>query len=987
MKQKLLSTMFAVACLASSSYAQDRQVSGKVTSSDGSPVSGVTISVVGTTNAVQSDASGSFKISVQPGATIVASSIGFKTQRVIVGNSAVLSLVLESEDTALDEVVVIGYGSGVSSKKVVGSVSRVSSKDLEAKPNANALESLQGRVPGLQVYTSTGEPSATQSVRLNGVGSISGGSTPLYVIDGIPVASGAIVSLNPSDFESVTVLKDASATSIYGSRAANGVIYITTKKGKRGEAATINLRTQWGFSNLARSEAQENMMNSEQLLNYWLESGYRTQAQVDKLKEDWPNDTYWTDYYFKQNVPMQQHDLSISGGSDKTQYFISSSYLDQEGVMYRSGFDRITLRSNLTSKLNNWARVGLNLSGGYDKRETNPYTSNSLNGGLAILALPWYTPYDADGNEYYDKQIPGLARFSPKYLADKNPSLGKNQQFNPTAFVEITPIENLTLKSQAGLDYYNYRSSARRMPSYAANLNNGTATESWSQGVSRTITNTAEYKWTVNPTNALTFLAGHEFVDYSEDSFNGYGTGLTDDRLILLGNTTTGYTVGQSKTEYAYNSFFGAVNYDFSSKLYLKGTLRQDQSSRFGKDLSKATFWSLGANYDLKEEAFLKDVDWVNDFRFKVSTGTSGNSGSSGSDWNYQHLATVSAGQYNSGSAWGLNSAGNPELSWEKQSLTNIGIETRIFNKLNIGVEYFNRNSSSLLMDVPYPYTTGYSSIKSNIGKLNNQGINFDISYDVFNSSDFYLTPYVNFGYVKQEIKELFQGRDYWIIPNTGVSYAVGQPISFFYPMLKGVNPDNGNLEWYKPGDDITKTNTDPNNVTSTFSSAALQQNTGIKRYAPINGGFGLSSGYKGFSLDAHFTYSLGKYLINNDSYFFSNPAAFPGYNQTVSVNDYWKQPGDVTSFPRLGVSRQFDSSLIENASFLRLKNITFGYTLPKSVLEKSKFFKSAKVFYVGRNLLTVTKYSGADPEVDSNLTTGANPNTKQSVFGLELTF
>src|SRR5690606_15328837 len=216
-----------------------------------------------------------------------------------------------------------------------------------------------------------------------------------------------------------------------------------------------------GFSNLARSEAQQNMMNSEQLLNYWLESGYRSQAQVDKLKEDWPHDTYWTDYYFKQNVPMQQHDLSISGGSDKTQYFISSSYLDQEGVMYRSGFDRITLRSNITTKLNDWAKVGLNLSGGYDKRETNQYTSNSLNGGLAILALPWYTPYDANGNEYYETQIPGLGRFSPKYLADKNPSLGKNQQFNPTAFVEITPIENLTLKSQAGMDYYNYRSSAR----------------------------------------------------------------------------------------------------------------------------------------------------------------------------------------------------------------------------------------------------------------------------------------------------------------------------------------------------------------------------------------------------------------------------------------------------------------------------------------------------------------------------------------------
>ena len=987
MKQKLLSIFLLCTLFVGVAFAQNRQVSGKVTSSaDGSPVVGVTVLTKGTSNATQTNDDGSYSISTPEGSTLVFRHIGHVEKSLKVSSNT-LNVVLESNDSSIEDVVVIGYGSGVATKDVVGSFSRVSSKDIEGRPNANALEALQGRVPGLQVYTSSGEPSATQSVRLNGVGSISGGTSPLYVLDGVPVGSGSIVSMNPSDFESVTVLKDASATSIYGSRASNGVIYITTKKGSNAESASIMARAQWGFSNLARSKSQKEMMNSEELQNYWLASGYRTQAQIDQIKKDWPNDTQWSDYYFKENVPLKQYDLSISGGSEKTRYFISTSYLDQEGVMYRSGFDRITLRSNITSKLNDWARVGLNLAGGYDRRETNQYTTNSLNGGLAILALPWYTPYDENGNEYYDQKIPGLGRFSPRYLADKFPSKGKNQQFNPTAFIEINPIENLILKSQAGLDYYNYRSSARRLPSYLDNINNGTANEDWSQGVARTITNTIEYKWNINDFNRITFLAGQEYSDFLSDEFSASGAGLTDDRLILLGNTTTGQAVGQVKTEFAYNSFFGRANYSYNSKLFFNATLRQDASSRFGVNKRKATFWSLGGNWKLKDENFLKDVSWVNDLGLKASIGTSGNSGDSGSTWNYQHLATVSAGQYNSGAAWGLNVAGNPDLTWENQMMANIGVSATLFDKLNIELEAFDRTTTDLLMSVPYTYTSGYASVISNVGKLKNRGVNLDLSLNVFKSKDFYLTPFLNFGYVKQEIKELFQGKDFWIVPNTGVSYVVGQPISFLYPMLKGVNADNGEYEWYVPGSDITKTTTDPNNVTTSFSSAALQQNTGIKRYAPFNGGFGLNGGYKGFFVDSHFAYSLGKYLINNDKYFFSNPQQFLGYNQTRAVNDFWQKPGDVTEFGRIGTSRQFDDALIENASFLRLKTLTIGYNLPKQLLAKSKFFRGAKVYYTGRNLFTVTKYTGVDPEIDSNLTTGANPNTKQSVFGLELLF
>jgi hypothetical protein len=295
-----------------------------------------------------------------------------------------------------------------------------------------------------------------------------------------------------------------------------------------------------------------------------------------------------------------------------------------------------------------------------------------------------------------------------------------------------------------------------------------------------------------------------------------------------------------------------------------------------------------------------------------------------------------------------------------------------------------------MLIDVPYAYTTGFSSITSNVGTLKNTGIDLAIDGDIIKTRDAYLTPYLNFNYNKNEVTELFQGKQFWIIPNTGVCWAVGQPVSFFYPIFKDVNPQTGLPEWYLPNADpnkITETRKDPNAVTSTFSPT-LQQNTGIKRYPPVNGGFGLNGGFKGFYMNADFTFSQGKYLINNDRYFFENPNQFTGFNQSKTVLNYWQKAGDIATFPKYGVQfTQFDSRLIEDASFMRLKNLTVGYNLPNSILSKGGFVKAARFYVTGRNLLTFTKYTGPDPEVDQNLTLGANPNTKQVAVGLDVTF
>ncbi|WP_333888424.1 SusC/RagA family TonB-linked outer membrane protein [Sphingobacterium siyangense] len=983
MKHKLLSFLLGGAILTSVAFAQEKKITGKVVSSNGENVADATVAVQGSNVATKTDSQGNYTITVPVGGKLIFRSIGYDDKVITIGNQTNYSITLTSSNANLEEVVVVGYGTGRTIGSTVGSMTRVSSEEIKGKPTANALEALSGKVPGLQVFTSSGEPSATQSIRLDGVGSLGASSTPLMVLDGIPVGAGSIVSMNPEDFESITVLKDAAATSIYGSRAANGVIYFTSKKGRIGERATITARAQYGWNDLASRKAADNFMTTDELLNFWLETGYRTQAQIDKIRQDWPNDTRWDEYYYKKNVPLKQYDLNVSGGSEKTQYYISTGYMDQTGLMYRSGFDRITLRSNITSKVNKWTTVGLNLAGGYDRRETNGWGSNSTNGGLSLLAPPFYTPIDENGNEYYDQTIPGLGRYSPRYLADKNPSKGKNQQFNPNAFIQVQPFTGLTLRSQAGMDYYNYNISTQRLPSYLGNLGKGTTAEEHQQGVSRTITNTIEYKWNLQNLHNFTVLGGQEFTDFNYESFNASGGGLTDDRLILLSATTIDKAVGQTKYAYAYNSYFGRVSYNFNNQYFFDGTVRQDESSRFGKNNKKATFWSLGGKWDAKKEAFLKDINWLNTLQVRASTGTQGNSDIG----NYESLSIVGTNIYDGATGWSVSSPGNPNLSWEKQTKTTVGVSTRLFDRINLDVEYFHRVTKNMLMDVPYAYTSGFSEITSNVGGLVNNGFNVDFSIDVLRGRDFYFTPYAKFGVVNQKVTELFQNKNWWVVPNTGVSYVVGRPVEFFYPIQAGVNPDNGLMQWYVPGDDISQTNKDPNNVTSVFSATALQQSTGIKRYPPFNGGFGFVSGYKGFFLNVDFTFSNGKYLINNDRYFFANSYNFAGYNQLKEVTDYWKQPGDVTKYPKYGQVNQFDSGLLENASFLRLKGLSFGYNLPKSFLAGQKFFTGAKIYYTGRNLFTATKYLGPDPEVDSNLTYGRNPNTKQSVIGLELLF
>ena len=959
--------------------AQVTKVTGTVISEeDGLPVVGASILVKGTAVGTVTDMDGKFQLPNVPSSakTLVISFIGMQSQELPIKQT--MNVILKPDTETLEEVVVLGYGSGKKIGSIVGSVAKVNSEKLSAKPVANAMDALQGQVSGLQVYTSSGEPGSSSSSYIRGVGSLTADNEPLYVLDGTPVSSSVMVMMNPNDFESVTVLKDASATSIYGSRAANGVIYITTKRGKIGEKAVITASGNYGTARLARRVS--NPMNSTELLNYQLSHGIIKQETYDKYINS-GIDTNWEDYFFKDDAPTYQANLSIQGGSNKTMYYVSGSYYFQDGITPRSEYNRYTFRSNLESRPTDWLRFGANFGATYDEQQTSLFTyqgSNNLNGGIfgTILNPTYYNPYGEDGSKL--DVIPGLNRYSPYYLSDKQPSSSNTAQLDGTAFIQLNPIEGLTIRSQFGIEAYDFRQTSKRLASHPNATQGGYTYEAFRRNAKLTITNTAEYNFKIKDIHDFTILIGQEGIKNDYQRFGSETTGQSDDRLSMLEAGTAATLLGADENDlytYQFLSFFGRINYALNDKYFADFSIRNDASSRFGKDNRNAIFMSGGLMWNMKKESFLEDVNFLSDLKLKASIGTTGNS----SIGNYDHLALVGTNLYNAQGGWKINTPGNGDLGWEKQTLANIGIEASFWNKYRIELTYYNKKTSNMLMDVPVPYTSGFSSITQNVGSMTNSGVEIAVSLDLLKTKDWFVGFNMNYAYNKNKITELFYGYDEWAMPNYLVSYNVGEPVQYYMAEWAGVDPADGQQMWYIPGTD--------GETTKEYDEERLQQATGKKRYAPHNGGFGLNVSWKGLSLNADFAWVLGKYMVNNDYYFAANPYNFAGYNQSKDVLNEWKEPGDITDIPAYGKVMQFDTHLLENASFLRLKNISLSYTLPKNWLLPTKVIQGVRIMATARNLFTITNYKGADPELDTNLTYGAYPNTKQFTIGAELTF
>lgn len=992
---KKLVLMGAGLLLTAASASAQKLVTGRVTDSKGEPLMGATVRIAGTKVVTTTDANGNFKLSQVPASAkkITVSYIGMNSATVSVASN--INVVLK--DNELGEAVVIGYGSAKKVGTVVGSVKKVTSDVVDNKPTLNVADALQGQVAGLNISNNSGDVGTFGNIDINirGIGSLSASSTPLIVVDGTPAGTSILQMLGPSDIESVTTLKDASATSIYGSRAANGVIYITTKKGRNSEKAQITLSQNIGWSQVARSLG--NPLTADELLDFQLENGIIYPSTYQHFKEHGANYD-WQKHMFDNAAPMHTTDFSVRGGTEKTNYYLSASYTKQNGITYGSDMKRTTLRANIDSKVKDWLKIGLNQSGAYSENRGNSFAGTVSNTvySPSTVAASWpryWEPYTYAGSSHlvWGSESWGSI-YDPNYLVDARPSKTENFLYNGAAFAEITPIKGLTLRSQLGLYATITRGKSKILPSFAQqNGTTGSASRSSNQGSTWTITNTAEYKFTIEDHNRnahnLTFLLGQEGIKYSYNGFVASAKGLFDDRLTDLTEGTVPAASSESNAKYEYLSFFGRADYDFNQKYYLNFTVRSDASSRFGKTNRSAMFYSGGVMWDMMQESFMRPAStWLTNLQVKLSVGSTGNS----EIGNYTHLSLSGSTQYNGNQGMYYGQFPNSDLGWEKQIQTNFGITAGFFGKLTLDLNIYNRKTKNMLLSTPLPYTTGMSSIMKNIGEMSNRGVEVELTYDIVRTKDWYVNFHTSYSYNNNVVDKLFYDLDEWPMKSGLVSYIKGKSLNYYMPIFAGIDEKDGAPMWYKVGYKGKAGYTyNPETMTKDESQIeSLYQDTGKKRFAPHNGGFGFQVSWKGLALIADFSYTLGKYMVNND-YFLntSSSTATQGLNLDRDVLSMWKKPGDHAKLPAFKYDSQFDTHLLENSSYLRMKNLQVVYTLPKKWMEATRFFESVRLNFTGRNIFTITKFTGVDPEVNSNITAGNYPATRQYTLGVEVTF
>ena len=976
MRRLCLWLVFFVVLGIQSAFAQSYVVKGNVVSKMGNePLIGVSILQKGTTNGVVTDMDGNYELKIQGGdATLVFSYIGMRSQELPVNpRTGVLNVAMEDDSQLMDEVVVVAYG--VRKKgTIAGSVSQVKAEKMENVPAPSFDQALQGQAPGLSVIASSGEPSKAATFQIRGTNSINSGTAPLFILDGVPIESSDFNTISPSDIESVSVLKDASSTSIYGARASNGVVVITTKRGLSMDKAKVTLRAQYGFSNLARTEW--NMMNTAERIEFEKLIGMDTGQDYSLLAR---TDVNWMDAVFKDNAPLQSYELSINRATEKVNYYVSGGFYDQEGIAPESSFRRYNIRANAEVKASNWLKVGTNTMAAYEEIEQTGEGSSSLANPIFAcrLMLPYWNPYKEDGS--FASQNDGTwegTDVNPLEWMANNPVLNKKYKLLSTVFAEITPIQNLTIRSQFGVDYSHSTGAAQSFPSYIINNSQGSAGRSSYDTMNLTETTTANYRWTYKDDHAFNFMLGQEAVSYMSEGFQVYTAGQTNDLLTDLSSGTRASSWANSYTSYSYLSFFGRAEYNYKDLYYADFSVRGDASSRFGKNNRWGGFWSVGLMWNAKGEKFLKDVNWLTNAQVALSTGTTGNSEIP----DYDHLALVAGGpNYNDEAGIYPAQSENEDLSWETTWTTNLAFHLGFIDRINVDIELYNKKTTNMLMYVPESYAISGEGYRwENVGAMVNRGVEINANADVLRVGDFTWNLNANISYNKNELKELYNGVDEYVNSTTGIRYEVGHPVSEFYMVrYAGVNPANGEQLWYTKDGIITNEYSEDDRVM-----------TGKTFDAPWAGGFGTTLSWKGLSFSAQFSWLADRWVMNNDRYFEENNGSFSGYNQSKRLlYEGWRNPGDVTDIPRYGEIAQLDDRFLENTSFLRLKNVTIAYSLPQLWLQKSKFFTSARVYLQGQNLLTFTGFTGFDPEYAGNRYLGVYPTSRQFTFGVEVSF
>lgn len=963
--------------MVSVAFAQNKTVTGKVTSAgDGLPLPGVSVAVKGNTAVgTQTDANGNYSLSVPATAkTLVFTYIGFVTKDATA--NATTNVQLSEDQKLLSEVIVTGYNTQ-NKREIAGSISTISSKEFAQVPIASFDQALQGKAPGILVQSNSGQPGAAANILIRGAGSVLGSTAPLFIVDGVEITANDFSALNSGDFENISVLKDAISTSQYGSRGSNGVIVITTKKGKSG-ATKLTYDVQFGESNLP--EGKLRLMNSNEKLDYELANGNPYDWTAADLVTLRAIDTDWEDVLYRTGQTVT-HTLGASGGNDKTTFFLSGSYFDQTGTVEETGLKRTTGRANIESKSGNFV-FGLNSSFGYsvftNTDENNTGIATPLN--AARWTNPYETPFDASGN--YTAIVSG----QPNGLQEIQLNFRDRKQIKGVGNVYVSYdapfLKGLTFKTNLGGDFRNNESTEYTHPTTQLGRAQTGTQGSFARGTNRyfryTSTSSVNYATTINKDHTLSIGLFNEIVKTNSANFQFTGYGLRgafqNEAGITPGTTTNNFipAVGGNGGINALLSYFAMANYGYKEKYFLQATVRRDGSSRFGDNKKYANFGSIGASWIVSDEDFMSGLkdSFLDELKFKTSYGSAGNQNGIG---NFQSRDLYGRAVYNGVSGLLQNNLPNPELQWERKTTLNAGIEFSTFKGRFTGaVEYYNSITSDLFLDKQLSRTTGNRVIPTNIGELQNKGVEASLNVGVIKSQNFTWDINASLTYNDNIVKKLEDGQNEII--NGVFINRVGESLNSFYVNpTAGVNPANGNQQYRKLDGSITETLDSDDRIIAGESQI------------PYFGGFGTTLSYKGFSLNTFFSFVSGNKIFNNDR----TNVVFPFYyfdNLAAENLREWRKAGDITDVPRFDdVFESNTTRFVESGNFLRLRNATFSYQVPSKYLQKAKI-GSIRLFVQGQNIYTWHKFLGYDPEIFGGINNGAQyPALRTFTAGLNI--
>ncbi len=973
------------------------------------PLSGASVVLNKSFKGVSTDNSGHFSItSSVAGNLLTVSYVGKETAEIQVHDNDI-TVLLKATNKILDEVVAVAY-TNVKKSGYPGAVATISSDKIDNRQTPNLTNALQGLVTGLQAESANGQPGNSSTIRIRGVGSINASSAPLFVVDGAPY-DGDINALNAADIASISVLKDATAANLYGSRAANGVILITTKHGKKSDDVAVNITVNQGWSSRAvKDYAQVNtdqyfQLYWEALRNKQLTNGATPQqaAQYASLRvvsdlginpygANFPQpvgadgkiaagakplwDNSWEDAMHQQ-AKYTQAQLSFSGGGDKGTYYVSGGYVNNDGVYLASGFKRYNVRSNLTLQAKKWLKAGLDVSGA-STLQNYPTSSDSKTSNVVLFGrtIPSFYPiyqinpdgtYKLDGKgqriiDYGDyRPSSALARENLIGTLPLDKSQIQKENASVRTYLEATILSGLKFKTSYNLDYVNQNSHYYTNPLFGDDAAiGGTVSKSNSRLLSYTWNNIITYDHDFASGHHINLLGGHEYYSFNTRNLSGNRQnfvlpGLYEPVAASVLNDFSG-----NADNYAKLSFFGQGQYNYLNKYYFTASLRTDGSSRFSPDSRWGTFWSAGASWRIAEENFIRQVKWINVLTLKASYGASGNDNLS-SYYAYQALYAINNNLGNGGVI--ASRLPTPDLKWESNLNANIGLDFGIFNNRISGtINYYNRKSKNLLYAQPLAPSTGFSSVNANIGSLRNSGWELELNAVPVNSASFKWSISLNATHNKNVITSLPQKE---IISGTK-KLMVGKSIYEFYIReWAGVDPKTGDPLWYK-------TDEQGKRVTTSVYSQATQYYQGSS-LPDVYGGFSNTFNYKGVELSFLLAYSLGGKVLDGDYTSMLSGGSSPGHSWGTELLDRWTPDHTQTNVPRVTTDNlNFTSAstrFLYSASYARLKMLSVGYYLPKTVLQKAGI-SNLKIYATGENLFTLYRHKGMDPEQSIDGTT-----------------